>query len=191
MSYPRTDGPRRASGSADMMARVQAGSAAAFGELYDSYCDRAYSLAVRICRDRGRAEDAAQSAFLAIWHSRASYREDRGSVGAWVMTIVHHRAIDIVRADHATRIAAADALACVPAAGDTAVQGEANIEADHIRGLLANLPHPQHEVIALAFYGGLSHTEIAAHLGIPNGTVKSRMRLGLQKLRVQLEATAA
>jgi RNA polymerase sigma-70 factor (ECF subfamily) len=172
-----------------LMAQMKNADVEAFSELYDRYCDRAYRVARHVCHDGGRAEDAVQNAFLAIWRSRATYLEQRGSVAAWLLTAVRNSAIDITRRD-ANYIAWRDSAAANPlpsTAGDIPERVEARAEAQHIRGLLARLPETQQAVIALAFYAGLSHTEIATHLDLPNGTVKSRIRLGLQKLRTDLE----
>lgn len=167
------------------MAEVSAGSVESFGDLYDRYCDRAYHVAWAVCRDDGRAQEAVQDGFLAVWKSRTSFHSQRGTVAAWLLTMVRHRAIDLARRNgkHAARRAGDYQLDWLPASDDpveTAVKGD---DAKRLQEALARLPDAQAEVIALAYYGQLSHTEIAAQLGLPPGTVKGRMRLGLQKLR--------
>jgi RNA polymerase sigma-70 factor, ECF subfamily len=176
-----------------LMLRVRGGSVDAFAELYDRYSARAYRLARSICHDQGRAEDAIQEAFLSIWKSRASYQCQRGTVAAWLLTTVRHRAIDITRRDHrhASRRAAEQTLAAHPASGALADQVTHRDEAERLRSLLTRLPDAQREVITLAFYGELTHAEIAAALGLPAGTIKGRMRLGLHKLRASIDLTAA
>lgn len=176
-----------------LMARITAGSVDAFGELYDRYCVRALRLARSVCHDEARAEDAVQEAFISIWKSRASYLSQRGTVAAWLLTVVRYRALDIARRDrpHATHRASDDMLDAVPAPGDVVEQAESRAGALRVRLALARLPQAQREVIALAFYGQLSHTEIATRLGLPDGTVKGRMRLGLQKLRGDVERISA
>lgn len=173
-----------------LMTRVQAGDTKAFGSLYDRHCGRALAVAHSVCRDRGRAEDAAQEGFLAIWRGRRGYRPQSGSFVAWAMTIIHHRAIDSVRAEAAdTRPRLAPEESADTLAGPDSVEEEV-IEKDRgeaLRASLEGLPQAQAEVIRLAFYGGLTHTEIAAELKLPPGTVKGRMRLGLAKLRVTAE----
>ena len=177
----------------ELMAEASAGSALAFSELYDRYSDRAYRLALSVCRDEGRAQDAVQDAFLSVWRTRSSYCEERGTVAVWLMTAVRYRAIDIIRrAEHrTTRCFTSDHFEQQPAADDVCEDTLAREEARRLRTSMALLPEAQQEVITLAFYGQLTHTEIAAHLGLPEGTVKGRMRLGMQKLRASLESRAA
>lgn len=172
----------------DLMEAIQAGSVDAFTALYTRYCDQAYRQSRWVCRDAGRAEDAVQEGFVAVWRHRASYRPQRGTVAAWVLTIVRHQAIDVVRHDerHASRRLSGEWIDARAAPDDTAAAVVDRADADHLRALLARLPDAQREVITLAFYAQLTHTEIAAQLGLPSGTVKGRMRLGLHKLRAEL-----
>ncbi len=175
------------------MAKVSAGSVESFGDLYDRYCDRAYRVARAACRDDGRAQQAVQDGFLAVWNNRASYRPHQGTVAAWLLTMVRYRAIGLARRNgrHAGRHTGNDQLETRPAAAD---RFETAVKRDDAHGplaSLASLPDAQAEVITLAYYGQLSHTEIAAQLGLPTGTVKVRMRLGLQKLRSNDEQAAA
>jgi len=175
------------------MAKVSAGSVESFGDLYDRFCDRAYRVARAVCRDDGRAQEAVQDGFLSVWNRRASYRPQQGTVAAWLLTVVRYRAIDIARRDgkHASRRATDDHLerrAGVDDPLETAVKRD---DAQRLQAALAMLPDAQTEVITLAYYGQLSHTEIATHLSLPTGTVKGRMRLGLQKLRADTKQAAA
>lgn len=176
-----------------LMSQVKDGSVEAFEELYDRYCDRAYRVAWCACHDKGRSEDAVQEAFLSIWNARASYSPDRGAVAAWLLTAVRYRAIDISRRDrkHSERRAPAQAIDLHATPENIADRTVARDEAHRLRVLLTQLPEAQREVITLAFYGQLSHTEIAAALDLPAGTVKGRMRLGLQKLHANIEKEAA
>lgn len=173
-------------GDRELMAKVSAGSVESFSDLYDRYCDRAYRVAWSVCRDDGRAQEAVQDGLLAVWKSRASYRPQQGTVAAWLLTMVRHRAIDLARSNgkHAVRRASNYQLDGLPAANDpveaAAVKRD---DAQRLQEALARLPDAQAEVITLAYYGQLSHTEIGAQLGLPTGTVKGRMRLGLNKLR--------
>lgn len=171
------------------MAEVSAESVEAFGELYDRYCDRAYRVAHSVCGNDGRAQDAVQDAFLSVWRTPASYQSQRGTVAAWLLATVRFRAIDLMRINgkHLARRADDDPLEAHPAPDDLAEAVFHRDETDRLRTNLAMLPDAQQEVITLAYYGQLSHTEIAAHLGLPAGTVKGRMRLGLQELRDALE----
>jgi RNA polymerase sigma-70 factor (ECF subfamily) len=171
-----------------VMARVKAGSTVAFGVLYDRYCDRAYRIAWSVCRDDGRAEDAVQETFISIWNTRTTY-EDHGKVASWVLTVARHRAIDIARHDTwqaAHRTGDDDGLHVVHDPHGVAEQVLARAEARDLLRLLARLPTDQREVIALAFYGQLTHSQIAAQLALPLGTVKGRMRLGLNRLRADI-----
>jgi RNA polymerase sigma-70 factor (ECF subfamily) len=172
-----------------LMREIEAGSVRAFGRLYDRYSDRAYRVARSVCRDRGHAEDAVQNAFVSIWKSRGSYQEQRGSVSAWLLATVHYRAIDIVRqtSSYDARLAPEDRLDTFRAPDDTCQQVFALDDAERVHALLGRLPEAQREVITLAFYGGLTHAEIAEQLGVPAGTVKGRMRLALRKLRAEME----
>lgn len=176
-----------------LMEQVKAGNINAFGELYDRYCERAYRVAWVVCHDQGRAEDAVQEAFLFLWKGRAAYQPQRGTVAAWLLTAVRFRAIDVVRRDvkHACRRAGERTLNPRPTPRDIAEHVVNHEETQRLRALLTQLPDTQHEVIALAFYGELTHTEIATALGLPAGTVKGRMRLGLQKLRAGIEKEVA
>lgn len=176
-----------------LMARVQNGDTDAFGQLYDRYAERALRIAAAICRDRSRAEDAVQEGFLAIWRSRDRYQPGAGSFRAWSMRIVKNRAIDSSRQLAARpQTQTSDLRADRPQADPdpTTPQDEAlaSGERRELLGLLRRLPAEQAEVIVLAFYGEMSHSEIAARLDLPPGTVKGRMRLGLEKLRREIDA---
>jgi RNA polymerase sigma-70 factor, ECF subfamily len=174
----------------ELMRRVQAGDTAAFGELYDRHAARAWNLARSICHDAGRGEDVVQEAFLSAWRSRAVYDSATGSVSSWLMALVRNRSIDSLRRERAVQrppLADGDYTGPDPAGGSVQDDVIARTEAATLRVSLRRLPGDQAEVIALAYYGELSHSEIAARLRLPQGTVKGRMRLGLQKLREQVE----
>jgi RNA polymerase sigma-70 factor (ECF subfamily) len=177
---------------AQLMARIESGSVEAFEELYDRYSARAYRVAWWVCRDAGRAEDAVQEAFISIWRSRMGYHPARGTPAAWLLTTVRHRAIDVVRrhTKHADRRVGERLLDPDPAT-DVAELAATREEAHRLQDLLTQLPDAQREVIVLAFYGQLTHSEIATALDLPTGTVKGRMRLGLQKLRTHVERDVA
>lgn len=172
----------------ELMLCVQADDAAAFGELFDRHATRAWRLARSICHDAGRGEDAVQEAFLSAWRSRAGYDSEAGSVRSWLMTLVRNRAIDSLRREAAVQrppLADGDYTGPDPAGASPQEQLIAQSEAAGLRAGLQRLPDAQAEVIALAYYGELSHSEIATRLRLPPGTVKGRMRLGLKKLREQ------
>jgi RNA polymerase sigma factor (sigma-70 family) len=176
----------------ELMEQVQAGSTDAFEQLYDRYCRRAYRVARSVCEDDGRAEDAVQEAFVSIWRNRSTYRPERGTVAAWLLSSVHYRAIDVARsnAKHARRRAGENVIYLLRAPGNLADRVIARDSAVALQAQLRQLPQAQREVIALAYYGELTHAEIATQLGLPSGTVKGRMRLGLQKLRAEMDQPA-
>jgi len=176
-----------------LMERVARGSADALAELYNRYAGPANRVAWAVCRETGRAEDAVQEAFISIWRNPATYRPQKGLVSTWLLTVVRYRAYEVAsrNGNHASRRACEDGLVARRAPGDVAEQAVTRADAGRLHTLLARLPAPQREVIALAFYGELSHTEIASLLDLPTGTVKGRMRLGLQKLRADIQTVVA
>jgi RNA polymerase sigma-70 factor, ECF subfamily len=177
-----------------LMIRAQADDADAFAELYDRHSARAFRVARAVCSDIGRAEDAVQEGFLAVWRSRASYRADTGSFQAWSMQIVRHRAIDSFRKSAARpqlQTAGEEAGRTQADRGAISTQDavDAESERDAMLTSLRLLPDAQAEVMVLAFYGELSHSEIATQLDLSPGTVKGRMRLGLEKLRREMSTS--
>jgi len=178
----------------EVMHLVQEGDPAAFEQLYDRHGGASFALAYRMVGDRVTAEDISQEAFLSIWRSRARYQADRGSVRTWVLGIVHHRAIDALRRNlvHEKRRSSADGIEeRFEAPESTPVEAGRREEARAVRAALEDLPDEQTRVIELAYFGGFSHSQIAEMLQMPIGTVKGRMRLGLDKLRRSLAAVAA
>ncbi len=177
----------------ELMGGVQAGDPGAFGELYDRHAALALRVARTVDRHRSRAEDAVQEGFLSIWRSRMDYRPDVGPFQGWAMAIIRHRAVDSFRSESAGhRPQPADVKGVIPDMSSGSMQDAAiaRSEGDALRASLKRLPPAQAEVIALAFFGELSHSEIAAQLSLPEGTVKGRMRLGLSKLRSQMQRAA-
>jgi RNA polymerase sigma-70 factor (ECF subfamily) len=173
----------------ELMGLLRDGDPQAFEALYDRHGRAAFSLAYRIAGDRNVAEDVTQEAFMSIWRSRVRYDRQRGSVRTWVLGIVHHRAIDVLRHNtvHARRRASAEGIEErheAPERTDTEVARRE--EAREVHEALQTLPGPQLEVVRLAYFGGFTHTQIAEMLDQPVGTVKGRMRLGLEKLRGSL-----
>jgi RNA polymerase sigma-70 factor, ECF subfamily len=169
----------------DLMHLVRKGQAPAFEVLYERHAQVAFSLAYRIAGTRGVAEDVVQEAFLGAWRNAARYVEGRGSVKTWLLSIVHHRAIDSVRRRRATVDLPERDDAPPPALRlpDVWTEVSANLDADEVRAALASLTDVQREAIELAYFGGLTQVEIAEQTGTPLGTVKSRMRLGLLSMR--------
>jgi RNA polymerase sigma-70 factor (ECF subfamily) len=172
---------------------MQRGDATAFGLLYDRYGDRAYRVARLIAGDPGRAEEAVQEGFSSIWAARATYRPERPTAAAWILTVVRNRAIDAARRDAAdlTRSVGDELLDGHPSLHDVAEEALARVAAAELHALLGGLPDVQREVIVLAFYGQLSQTEIAHQLDLPLGTIKARIRRGLYALRAELLKDAA
>ena len=174
------------------MQLVQGGSPRAFELLYDRHGGAAFSLAYRMVGNRVTAEDITQEAFLSIWRSRLRYDQARGSVRTWVLGIVHNRAIDALRRAHVheKRRASDEGLEeRLETAERTDVEAARHEEARGVRTALDALPEEQRRTIELAYFGGFSHSQIAEMLGMPIGTVKGRMRLGLEKMRKQLADT--
>ena len=178
----------------ELMDLLAEGDPRAFEAIYDRHGGAAFSLAYRMVGDRAAAEDIVQEAFLSIWRSRVRYQRDRGSVRTWVLGIVHHRAIDGLRRNtvHQRRRASAEGIEEWKEAPDrTDAQAIQRDEARTVREALSALPDNQGRVIQLAYFGGFTHTQIAEMLDLPVGTVKGRMRLGLEKLRSTLAGEAA
>jgi RNA polymerase sigma-70 factor, ECF subfamily len=174
----------------ELMQLVYRGNADAFEVLYDRHADAAFSLAMRMCRQRSLAEDVVQEAFLSLWRSGARYDRNRGSVRTWTLGIVHNRAIDALRRKSVRDrgiIADEGIEERLPARERTELEFARRDEAREIRDALEKLPAEQSRVIELAYFGGMTHREIATTLDTPVGTVKGRMRLGLQKMRLALE----
>jgi RNA polymerase sigma-70 factor, ECF subfamily len=173
----------------DLMQLVRRGEPAAFEVIYERHATAAFSLAYRMTGTRSAAEDVVQEAFLSLWRSHARYDRARGSVRTWILGIVHNRAIDALRRSvvHDRRRASDAGIEERFEAGErTDVEVARMDEAKEVRAALKTLPREQSTVIELAYFGGFTHTEIAEILDTPIGTVKGRMRLGLDKMRAQL-----
>ena len=155
---------------------------AALGELYDRYGRAAYGLARRILRDDALAEDAVQEAFLGVWRTAARFVPDRGTASTWILTLVHRRAVDLVRREERRR---ADTLERAPEPSGGSVEEEAwlRLQRERVQDALKQLPDQQREALELAYYGGFTQSELAERLGQPLGTIKSRMFMGLSRLR--------
>jgi RNA polymerase sigma-70 factor, ECF subfamily len=174
----------------DLMTLVDGDDSDAFAVIYDRHGGAAYSLAHRIAGEPGMAEDVTQEAFLSIWRSSARFDAARGSVRTWVLGIVRNRAIDALRrtARPAPKLDLDDdaVLETQPAGERTEAEAIRRETANTLRQALGLLPREQSQVIELAYFGGFSHSEIADMLGAPIGTIKGRMRLGLEKIRATL-----
>jgi RNA polymerase sigma factor (sigma-70 family) len=154
----------------------------ALAELYDRYGRTAYGLAFRILRDGTLAEDAVQDAFLTIWRSASRFVPERGKASTWILTLVHRRAVDVVRREQRRR---ADALDRAPEPTVEGVDEDAwlRLQRERVQDALRKLPDAQREALELAYYGGFSQSELAERLGQPLGTIKSRMFTGLSRMR--------
>jgi RNA polymerase sigma-70 factor, ECF subfamily len=175
-----------------LLARSSRGDEAAFAELYDRTSARVYGLARRVVRDPAQAEEVAQDAYLEVWRQSARYDEARGNPLAWILTIVHRRAVDRVRSaesarERDTRYAA---VGDGPEYDEVVEAVTATLETARVRKALTSLTEVQREAITLAYYGGYTHREVSELLDVPLGTVKTRMRDGLIRLRDTLGVEA-
>jgi RNA polymerase sigma-70 factor (ECF subfamily) len=169
-----------------LVAATAAGCEEGLAGLYDLFGRRAYGIALRVLRDETLAEDAVQDAFLTVWRRAAEYRPERGAPSAWIFTIVHRRAVDLVRREQRRRAGPIEEYEePAGAASDETVLVRA--EQARVRRALAQLGPEQRRMIELAYYGGLTQSEIAAELGRPLGTVKSATFTALSRLRLLLE----
>jgi RNA polymerase sigma factor (sigma-70 family) len=169
-----------------LVALVARSEEPALAELYDRFGRIAYGLALRILRDEALAEDAVQEAFLAIWRTAPRFVPERAKASTWILTLVHRRAVDVVRREERRR---ADSLELAPEPVAAAADDDAwlRFERERVQAALTRLPDPQREALELAYYGGFTQSELAERLGQPIGTIKSRMFTGLSTLRQLLE----
>ena len=167
------------------MSLAGGGNAEAFAALYDRHGRAAYSLAYRMMGERQAAEDLVQEAFLQVWRAAGSYRAERGSVRTWILSIVHNRGIDQLRATASRRRTQdrAEMVASAVQPSEAFSETWRNSQREQVRAALQRLPLEQLKVLELAYFSGYTHTEIAELLDLPLGTVKGRMRLGLKKIR--------
>lgn len=185
----RSAGRLRVLADEELMQLVYRGNADAFEVIYDRHADAAFSLAMRMCRQRSLAEDVVQESFLSLWRSGARYDRKRGSVRTWTLGIVHNRAIDALRrkAVRDRGVVSDEGIEeRLPARERTELEFARRDEARELRDALEGLPEDQSRVIELAYFGGMTHIEIATMLDQPVGTIKGRMRLGLAKMRIAL-----
>jgi len=171
-----------------LLERVARGDRAAFGELYDAVAPRVLGLVVRLLRDHAQSEEVAQEIFLEIWQNASRFDPSKGTAITWIMTMTHRRAVDRVRASQAsrtrdTRVGIRD---LEPDFDSVSEFVEIRLEHERVERAMQRLSELQRQAVALAYYGGYSQTEVAAILQIPVGTVKTRLRDGMIRLRGEL-----
>ena len=160
----------------------------ALAELYDRVSRIAYGLALRVLRDERHAEDAVQEAFLQVWRNAATFRAERAKASTWILTLVHRRAVDLVRREERRQTdPLTDESETAQAPEQTEEAAWLRFERERVQAALKQLPDVQREALELAYYGGFSQSELAERLGVPLGTIKSRMFAGLARLRELLD----
>ena len=155
----------------------------ALAELYDRFGRVAYGLALRILRDERLAEDAVQEGFLAAWRNADRFIPERGKASTWLLTLVHRRAVDLVRREDRRRAEPLTDGVDAPSSGSAEDDAWLRFERERVQSALKQLPDQQREALELAYYGGFTQSELAERLGEPVGTIKSRMFTGLSRLR--------
>jgi RNA polymerase sigma-70 factor (ECF subfamily) len=175
-----------------IVARVRARDPGALDEVYQRYSRAVHSLAFRVLRDSAVAEDVTQEVFLKLWRQPESYNPERGALGSWLLSVAHNRAIDVlrrrkVREEHPLPESHETADIIADGAIDPSELASLQESADAVRRALTKIPANQREAIEMAFFQGKTHAEISAELGEPLGTAKTRIRLGMRKLRSLLE----
>jgi RNA polymerase sigma-70 factor, ECF subfamily len=198
MNTPSTgreaDGPGPAAGSsgrdlAGLLAQVARGDHPAFESVYDQLAGPVYGMARKVLRDPAQSEEVAQEVMLEVWRTASRFDVAKGSAGAWVMTIAHRRAVDRVRAENAASRRARK-VAAEPVSGeDVAELVETALDRQRVRRCLGALTALQAEAVKLAYYGGYTHPQVAELLGVALGTVKTRIRDGLIRMRDCMEVT--
>jgi len=168
--------------------RLMEADESALAEIYDKYASFVFGLALRVIGDRTAAEDVSQDVFMSIWESPSSFDPDRGSLRTWLGTLTHRRAVDYVRREEARRRRAQRAAnSRQDSAASVDDEATSSVVANRVRGVLDILPDDQRIAIQIAYFGGKTYREVARVLGIPEGTAKSRLRLGLRRLAEALE----
>lgn len=172
----------------ELLGRVARGDEAAFGDLYDQMAPRVLGLVKRLLIDHAQSEEVTQEIFLEIWQSASRYEAQRGGASTWILTMAHRRAVDRIRSSQAgrdrdTKIGIRDLAVAYDNVSETV---ETRIEHERVEKAMSRLTELQRQAISLAYYGGLSHSEVAERLHIPLGTVKTRLRDGMIRLRDEL-----
>jgi RNA polymerase sigma-70 factor (ECF subfamily) len=171
------------SSDAALIARIRAGDEDAMAQVYDRYSQIVYSVALRVLGDTGAAEDMMQEIFMQLWRKPQSFDSNRGSLGAWLAVIARHRSIDQLR-KRKPETDFEDVIVSVDA--NLEYETDKNMFLAKVRGLLSSMPADQRRTLELAFFEGLTHSEVAEKMGEPLGTVKTRIRAGLMAMRKAL-----
>ncbi|MBF0671978.1 MAG: ECF RNA polymerase sigma factor SigK [Salinibacterium sp.] len=185
---PQPDAPVEANAVSALLARVATGDQAAFAQLYDAVAPRVLGLIRRVLVDPAQSEEVAQEVFLEIWQNAPRYDSAKGAAMTWIMTMAHRRAIDRIRSSQSSRDRD-EAIGIRDLAGpvdDVAETVATTLEAERVKVAMARLSELQREAVSLAYYGGLTQTEVAERLQVPLGTVKTRIRDGMLRLRTEL-----
>ena len=164
---------------ASLLVEIAQGDEAAMAQFYSRHAKRVYSVALRVLRDPSSAEDVLQDIFMQIWRKPETFNVTRGSLEGWLSVIARNRAIDVIRGRKPTELI--DDLP-LPSSQDLAAEVEHSVTLERVKQLVATLPQEQRQALNLAFFQGLTHSEIAQKTGDPLGTVKTRIRIGLQTL---------
>lgn len=171
----------------ELLARAGRGDQAAFAELYDSLAPLLYGVVLKVVRDPAQSEEVTQEAFVELWRLAPRYDVSRGSVKSWATTVAHRRAIDRVRSEQANRRRTERETQKRPAdAHDVADQVVASIDANRVRRALERLTPAQRQAVELAYFGGHTYREVAVLMNVPEGTIKTRIRDGMIRLRDEL-----
>lgn len=173
-----------------LIRRVAQGDKEALAALYDRYSKLVYSVALRLARNEREAEEVTQEVFISLWQRASTFQSVRGRFSSWLLGIAHHRAVDELRrrGRRPAAVPLTDDRELPSLATDGPIEIRDERQDQSVRRALDRLPHEQRQAIALAYFGGLTQSEIASSLNTPLGTVKTRMRLGLRKMRDLLES---
>ncbi len=183
--YQSTDKPAT---KETLLAQIAGGDQAAFGALYDEISPRVFGLIRRLLVDPAQSEEVTQEVFLEIWQNASRYEPSKGGASTWILTMAHRRAVDRIRSsqsgrDRDVRIGIRDYVSDYDNVADTV---ETTIEHERVKEAMSQLTELQRQAVTLAYYGGFSHSEVAAMLSVPIGTVKTRLRDGMIRLRDEL-----
>lgn len=182
------DETRSRARSDELLVRIAGGDQEAFSELYDEFAPRVLGLIIRVLRDHAQSEEVTQEVFLEVWQTAVRFDPNKGRAATWILTMAHRRAVDRVRAsqsgrDRDTKVGIRDYNPAYDSVSETV---ETRVEHERVEVAMARLSELQRQAVTLAYYGGYSHSEVAAMLSVPIGTVKTRLRDGMMRLRDEL-----